>query len=46
MWENSEVSEAEGSLELGLSKWKVELLAALQVGATEVQSMILKVVLF
>jgi hypothetical protein len=35
MWENSEVSEAEGSLELGLSKWKVELLAALQVGATE-----------
>jgi hypothetical protein len=42
MWENSEVSEAEGSLELGLSKWKVELLAALQVGATEVQSMILK----
>lgn len=46
LWENSEVSEAKGSLELGLSKWKVELLAALQVGATEVQSMILKVVLF
>ncbi|XP_010416153.1 PREDICTED: uncharacterized protein LOC104702042 isoform X2 [Camelina sativa] len=42
LWENSEVSEAKGSLELGLSKWKVELLAALQVGATEVQSMILK----
>lgn len=35
----------QGSLEVGLSKWKVELLAALEVGASEVQSMILKVCL-
>ncbi|KFK23805.1 hypothetical protein AALP_AAs43167U000200, partial [Arabis alpina] len=42
LWENTEVPEVNGSLELGLSKWKVELLAALQVGATEIQSMFLK----
>lgn len=46
LWENSEVSEVKGSLELGLSKSKVEILAALQVGATEIQSMFLKVVFF
>ncbi|ESQ27838.1 hypothetical protein EUTSA_v10018766mg [Eutrema salsugineum] len=42
LWENSQASKVKGSLELGLSKWKVELLAALEVGAAEVQSMILK----
>ncbi|CAN8239660.1 unnamed protein product [Cochlearia groenlandica] len=42
LWENSQPSEVKGSLEVGLSKWKVELLAALELSATEVQSMILK----
>ncbi|XP_010537512.1 PREDICTED: uncharacterized protein LOC104812180 [Tarenaya hassleriana] len=42
LWESSELSDVKGSLELGLSKWKVELLAALKVGAVEVQSMVLK----
>lgn len=43
LWDSSQASEVQGSLEVGLSKWKVELLAALEVGASEVQSMILKV---
>ncbi|KAJ4909376.1 hypothetical protein Rs2_03997 [Raphanus sativus] len=42
LWDSSQASEVQGSLEVGLSKWKVELLAALEVGASEVQSMILK----
>lgn len=45
LWDSSQASEVQGSLEVGLSKWKVELLAALEVGASEVQSMILKVCL-
>ena len=37
--------DIKGGLELGLSKWKVEALAALKVGVGGFQSMILKVFL-
>ncbi|GAV87235.1 hypothetical protein CFOL_v3_30661 [Cephalotus follicularis] len=42
LWENSEASNVQGSLELGLSQWKVQGLAALKVGAAELYSMVLK----
>ncbi|XP_021907688.1 uncharacterized protein LOC110822002 isoform X2 [Carica papaya] len=40
--ENSGSSNFEGSLEVGLSQWKVQAVAALKVGAKELQSMILR----
>ncbi|PRQ15831.1 hypothetical protein RchiOBHm_Chr7g0177701 [Rosa chinensis] len=40
--EFSEPSDAENSLELGLSQWKVQALTALKVGAAELRSMFLK----
>ena len=45
-WENSYTSDGRGSLELGLSQWKVQAIAALKVGAEELSSVILKVLLF
>lgn len=44
-WENSEASDAQNSLELGLSQWKVQALAAFNAGAVELKSMMLKVYL-
>ncbi|ESR54572.1 hypothetical protein KPL70_007569 [Citrus sinensis] len=41
-WENSEASDAQNSLELGLSQWKVQALAAFNAGAVELKSMMLK----
>lgn len=41
-WENSEASDAQTSLELGLSQWKVQALAAFNAGAVELKSMMLK----
>ena len=35
-----------GSLELGLSQWKVQAIAGLKIGASEIRKMILKVQLF
>lgn len=43
LWENNNVSNIQNSLELGLSQWKVEVLAAGKVGAAAFQSIILKV---
>ncbi|XP_043695486.1 uncharacterized protein LOC122646077 isoform X1 [Telopea speciosissima] len=40
--ESSKISRSHGSLELGLSQWKVQALAALKVGAAELQSTFLK----
>ncbi|XVF09372.1 hypothetical protein REPUB_Repub07fG0087200 [Reevesia pubescens] len=42
LWENNNISNIRNSLELGLSQWKVQVLAAGKVGAAEFQSMILK----
>ncbi|KAG8488104.1 hypothetical protein CXB51_018279 [Gossypium anomalum] len=42
LWENNNISNIQNSLELGLSQWKVQVLAAGKVGATEFQSMVLK----
>ncbi|KAK8583681.1 hypothetical protein V6N12_067943 [Hibiscus sabdariffa] len=42
LWENTNISNIPNSLELGLSKWKVQVLAAGKVGAAEFQSMVLK----
>ncbi|OMO63362.1 hypothetical protein CCACVL1_22409 [Corchorus capsularis] len=42
LWENNDISDIQNSLELGLSQWKVQVLAAAKVGATGFQSMILK----
>ena len=43
LWENNNISDVQNSLELGLSQWKVQVLAAGKVGAVGFQSMILKV---
>ncbi|KAJ7975307.1 AT-rich interactive domain-containing protein 1A [Quillaja saponaria] len=42
LWDSSMSSNVQGSLELGLSQGKVQALAALKVGAEEIQSIILK----
>ncbi|XWS50890.1 hypothetical protein CRYUN_Cryun12cG0128800 [Craigia yunnanensis] len=42
LWENNNISDIQNSLELGLSQWKVQVLAAGKVGAAGFQSMILK----
>ncbi|KAG4137339.1 hypothetical protein ERO13_D07G065800v2 [Gossypium hirsutum] len=42
LWEHNNISNIQNSLELGLSQWKVQVLAAGKVGATEFQSMVLK----
>ncbi|GMI76594.1 hypothetical protein like AT1G73470 [Hibiscus trionum] len=42
LWENNNISNIQNSLELGLSQWKVQVLAAGKVGAAEFQSMVLK----
>lgn len=42
-WENSKASTSHGNLELGLSQWKVQAVAALGAGARELRSIILKV---
>ncbi|XP_039011061.1 uncharacterized protein LOC120140078 isoform X2 [Hibiscus syriacus] len=42
LWENNNISNIQNSLELGLSQWKVQVLAAGKVGTAEFQSMILK----
>ncbi|KAJ9678073.1 hypothetical protein PVL29_022836 [Vitis rotundifolia] len=41
-WENSKASTSHGNLELGLSQWKVQAVAALGAGARELRSIILK----
>ncbi|OVA08650.1 hypothetical protein BVC80_1613g19 [Macleaya cordata] len=41
-WKNSNTSTSRGTLQLGLSQWKVQALAALKIGAVELKSMILK----
>ncbi|KAL6319633.1 hypothetical protein AAG906_020710 [Vitis piasezkii] len=41
-WENSKASTSHGNLELGLSQWKVQAVAALGAGASELRSIILK----
>ncbi|KAK2979086.1 hypothetical protein RJ640_022568 [Escallonia rubra] len=41
-WESSEASDSQGSLELGLSQWKVQAGAALKFGTVELRSLILK----
>ncbi|KAJ4972547.1 hypothetical protein NE237_005721 [Protea cynaroides] len=40
--ESSKISRSHGSLELGLSQWKVQVFAAVKVGAGELQSTFLK----
>lgn len=42
-WENSKASTSHGNLELGLSQWKVQAVAALGARARELRSIILKV---
>lgn len=42
-WELSELTEDQGSLELGLRKWKGQAHAALELGLEEIKSTILKV---
>ncbi|XVE63960.1 hypothetical protein DITRI_Ditri07aG0062500 [Diplodiscus trichospermus] len=42
IWESNNISNIQNSLELGLSQWKVQVLAAGKVGASGFQSMILK----
>ncbi|XP_028078997.1 uncharacterized protein LOC114280806 isoform X2 [Camellia sinensis] len=41
-WESSKNPDNHGSLELGLSPWKVQAIAALRVGASELRRIILK----
>ncbi|KAM0952839.1 hypothetical protein DsansV1_C02g0017611 [Dioscorea sansibarensis] len=41
-WEDVGFSGSDGSLEIGLSRWKVHALASLRVGAKELQQIILK----
>ncbi|XP_039145473.1 uncharacterized protein LOC120282689 isoform X1 [Dioscorea cayenensis subsp. rotundata] len=41
-WEDVGFSDGDGSLETGLSRWKVHALASLRVGAKELQQIILK----
>ncbi|KAK3020728.1 hypothetical protein RJ639_046012, partial [Escallonia herrerae] len=41
-WENSEASDSQGSLELGLIQWKVQAGVALKFGTVELRSLILK----
>uniref|UniRef100_A0A5B6ZAE0 Uncharacterized protein n=2 Tax=Davidia involucrata TaxID=16924 RepID=A0A5B6ZAE0_DAVIN len=41
-WASSKTSNSHGSLELGLSQWKVQAVSALRVGAEELRSIILK----
>ncbi|KAK3025918.1 hypothetical protein RJ639_041308 [Escallonia herrerae] len=41
-WESSEASDSQGSLELGLSQWKVQAGAALKFGTVKLRSLILK----
>lgn len=41
-WDDIKFSNSQGSLEVGLSQWKVNGLAALRVGAKELKQMILK----
>ncbi|KAF5188859.1 hypothetical protein FRX31_021552 [Thalictrum thalictroides] len=41
-WENSEINNSSGGLELGLNQQKVQTSAALRIGAPELKSMILK----
>lgn len=43
LWENNNISNIQNSLEVGLSQWKVQVIAAAKVGAAGFQSMILKV---
>ncbi|XP_022738833.1 uncharacterized protein LOC111291399 isoform X2 [Durio zibethinus] len=42
LWESNNISNIQNSLELGLSQWKVQVLAAGKVGAAGLQSIILK----
>ncbi|EOY21542.1 Uncharacterized protein TCM_013300 isoform 2, partial [Theobroma cacao] len=42
LWENNNISNIQNSLEVGLSQWKVQVIAAAKVGAAGFQSMILK----
>ncbi|KAM7479585.1 hypothetical protein LguiA_027798 [Lonicera macranthoides] len=41
-WERSKTSDSQSSLELGLSQWKVQAVAALKAGAVDLRSMIVK----
>lgn len=42
-WESSKISSSHGSLEVGLSQWKVQASSALRVGAAELRTIFLKV---
>ncbi|KAI8542393.1 hypothetical protein RHMOL_Rhmol08G0135400 [Rhododendron molle] len=41
-WESSKLANSHGSLEVGLSHWKVQAASALRVGAAELRAVILK----
>lgn len=41
-WESSKISNSHGSLEVGLSQWKVQASSALRVGAAELRTIFLK----
>ncbi|KAE9466954.1 hypothetical protein C3L33_01141, partial [Rhododendron williamsianum] len=41
-WESSKLANSRGSLEVGLSHWKVQAASALRVGAAELRAVILK----
>lgn len=43
LWDNLKASDNQNSLEVGISPWKVQALAALKVAAVELKSTIFKV---